>query len=108
MRAVSKALGAILAASALAGLGTAAAFTATSADAATSASTTSAATTAAAGDSPAGFNYGTDSWPTSVELSNPYREPVLWGPYGGYVGMAGNWARVEGCKTGNFLAWSSA
>ena len=22
--------------------------------------------------------------------------------------MAGNWARTEGCKTGNFLAWSSA
>ena len=22
--------------------------------------------------------------------------------------MAGNWARVEGCKTGNFLAWSAA
>ena len=21
--------------------------------------------------------------------------------------MAGNWARMEGCKTGNFLAWSS-
>ena len=20
--------------------------------------------------------------------------------------MAGNWARTEGCKTGNFLAWS--
>ena len=55
----------------------------------------------------AGFSYGTDSWPTTVELSNPYREPVLWGPYGGYIGMAGNWARTEGCKTGNFLAWSA-
>ena len=106
MRAVSKALGAILTASALAGLGTAAAITASTADAATTATATTAASTAAAGDSPAGFIYGTDSWPTSVELSNPYREPVIWGPYGGYIGMAGNWARVEGCKTGNFLAWS--
>ena len=96
MRAVSKALGAILTASALAGLGTAAAITASTADAATTATATTAASTAAAGDSPAGFIYGTDSWPTSVELSNPYREPVIWGPYGGYIGMAGNWARVEG------------
>ena len=30
------------------------------------------------------------------------------GHYSGYIGMAGNWARTEGCKTGNFLAWSSA
>jgi len=107
MRSVSKALGAILTVSALAGLGTAAAFTTTSAEAATAASATTAARAVAAGDSPAGFSYGTDSWPTSIELSNPYREPVIWGPYGGYIGMAGNWARVEGCKTGNMLAWSA-
>src|SRR5579862_5414501 len=107
MRAVSKALGAILTVSALAGLGTAAAFGATSVGA-TSAAAATTAVAATAGDSPAGFSYGTDSWPTSVELSNPYREPVIWGPYGGYIGMAGNWARTEGCKTGNFLAWSSA
>jgi hypothetical protein len=108
MRTVSKALGAILAATALAGLSTAAAVSATSADAATTAGAAATAKVATAADSPAGFNYGTDSWPTSVELSNPYREPVIWGPYGGYVGMAGNWARTEGCRTGNFLAWSSA
>jgi hypothetical protein len=107
MRAVSRALGAILTVSALAGLGTGAAFTATSVGA-TSAAAATTAIAATAGDSPAGFNYGTDSWPTSVELSNPYREPVIWGPYGGYIGMAGNWARTEGCSTGNFLAWSSA
>jgi hypothetical protein len=104
MRAVSKALGAILTAGALAAAGPVGASAAT-ATAATTA--TAAAPAALAADSPAGFNYGTDSWPTSVELSNPYREPVLWGPYGGYVGMAGNWARVEGCKTGNMLAWSA-
>ena len=40
--------------------------------------------------------------------SSPYQEPVIGGNYGGYIGMAGNWARTEGCKTGNFLAWSPA
>jgi len=98
MRAVTKALGAILTAAALAAAGSAAA---------TAATTTTAAPSALAADSPSGFSYGTDSWPSNVELSNPYREPVLWGPYGGYIGMAGNWARVEGCKTGNMLAWSA-
>jgi len=92
MRAVSKALGAILTAAALA-VGVSV--------------TAVAAPSATAGDSPAGFIYGTDSWPTSIELSDPYREPVIWGPYGGYIGMAGNWARVEGCQTGNMLAWSA-
>ena len=98
MRAVTKALGAILTAAALAAAGSVAA---------TAATTTPAAPSALAADSPSGFSYGTDSWPSNVELSNPYREPVLWGPYGGYIGMAGNWARVEGCKTGNMLAWSA-
>jgi hypothetical protein len=97
MRAVSKALGAILTASALTGLGTAAAFAAT---------TTDAATATATATSNAGFAYGTDSWPTSVTGTSPYFEPVIGGHYSGYIGMAGNWARTEGCKTGNFLAWS--
>jgi hypothetical protein len=98
MRAITKALGAILTAGALAAAGSVAA---------TAATTTTAAPSALAADSPSsGFSYGTDSWPSNIELSNPYREPVLWGPYGGYIGMAGNWARVEGCKTGNMLAWS--
>ena len=102
MRAVSKALGAILTASALAGLSAVAAVAATSADAATTASTATAATTAS---SPT-FGYGTDSWPTTVTGNGPYKEPVIGGNYSGYIGMAGNWARVEGCKTGNFLAWN--
>jgi hypothetical protein len=101
MRAVSKAIGAILTASALAGLGTVAAFAATSADASTTAS-------AAATASSPSFGYGTDSWPTTVTGQGPYKEPVIGGNYNGYIGMAGNWARTEGCKTGNFLAWSSA
>src|SRR5580693_4389910 len=65
------------------------------------------AVAAQAGDSPAGFHFGTDSWPVSIPGKAPYTVPVTGGTYGGYIGMAGNWARVEGCKTGNFLAWSS-
>jgi hypothetical protein len=73
--------------------------------------TATATTTAAvlpAADSPAGFSYGTDSWPVSGTGSAPYKEPVIGGSYGGYIGMDGNWARREGCSTGNFLAYSSA
>jgi hypothetical protein len=64
------------------------------------------AVTAQAGDSPAGFNFGTDSSYVSVPGPAPYRNPVMGGNYGGYVGMVGNWARVEGCTTGNFLDFS--
>src|ERR1700749_998064 len=65
------------------------------------------AVSAQAGDSPAGFHFGTDSWPVPIPGKAPYTVPVTGGTYGGYIGMAGNWARVEGCKTGNFLAWSA-
>ena len=65
-----------------------------------------AAAMAVASDSPAGFWYGTDSWPMPIGGKGPYNEPSIGGRYGGYIGMAGNWARVEGCHTGNFLAWS--
>ena len=59
-------------------------------------------------DSPAGFYYGTDSWPIAINSPPPYREPVLSSRpvYGGYIGMAGNWARWSGC--GGNIAWSSA
>jgi len=68
-----------------------------------------AATQAATAASPGGgFAYGTDSWPMSVTGSGPYNEPVLGGSYSGYMGMAGNWARWGGCKTGNMLAWAPA
>jgi hypothetical protein len=103
MRTVLKALGAGLLLAATAA-GTAAVTGATS-------TTAQAATTAVvrpAADSPAGFSYGSDSWPVSGTGSAPYKEPVTGGSYGGYIGMAGNWARTEGCKTGNFLAYSSA
>jgi hypothetical protein len=62
-------------------------------------------------DGPAGFWYGSDSWPIPVTGSatgdTPYKNPAIGGGYGGYVGMAGNWARWQGCGSGNFLAWSS-
>ena len=61
---------------------------------------------APAGDSPAGFWYGTDSWPISIS-GNPYEEPKGLGRYGGYIGMTGSWSYWLGCK-GGFLAWSSA
>jgi hypothetical protein len=53
-----------------------------------------------------GFVYGTDSWPMTVTGTGPYKEPVIGSNYGGYMGMAGNWARTEGCKTGNMYAWT--
>jgi len=56
------------------------------------------------GDRPAGFNYGTDSFPITVTGSAPYAEPVLGSPYGGYIGMIGNWATWQHC--GDKLAWS--
>ena len=54
-----------------------------------------AATTTAmrpAGDGPAGFWWGTDSWPVKVTGNPPYSMPYLGGAYGGYIGMTGNWA----------------
>src|SRR6266567_8022873 len=53
----------------------------------------------AAADSPAGFWYGTDSTTISIGGPAPYTEPVIGGPYGGYIGMTGNWATWQGCRT---------
>jgi hypothetical protein len=99
MRAVSKALGAIL---------TAAALTAAAPLAASAATGSPAASTAHAADGPSGFYYGTDSLPAAVTGNGPYFTPVIGSGYGGFLGMAGNWARMEGCTTGNFLNWSAA
>jgi hypothetical protein len=55
-------------------------------------------------DRPAGFLYGTDSFPIAIKGSAPYREPVLGSPYGGYIGMTGNWAQWQHC--GDHSAWS--
>jgi hypothetical protein len=41
-----------------------------------------------------------------VTGAGPYREPVTGGSYGGYIGMAGNWAHWQGCGGG--LVWSAA
>lgn len=67
--------------------------------------TSAGAPSVAAGDSPAGFWYGTDSTTVTISGSAPYQEPVIGGSYGGYVGMAGNWAHMLGC--GGKIVWSS-
>ena len=59
----------------------------------------------AAGDSPPGFWYGTDSFTMPVTGTGPYKEPVIGGNYGGYIGMTGNWAHWQGC--GGELVWSA-
>jgi hypothetical protein len=59
-----------------------------------------------AGDRPPGFWWATDSRPVAVPGGAPYRMPHLGGAYGGYIGMAGNWAYWLGCK-GGFIASSS-
>jgi hypothetical protein len=48
-------------------------------------------------DNPAGYWYGTDSSQMNISGSVPYQVPAIGGTYGGYIGMAGNWARWAGC-----------
>jgi hypothetical protein len=60
---------------------------------------------AMANDTPRGFWYGSDSQFMHVPGSGPYREPVIGGSYGGYIGMAGSWAWWLHCH-GAFMAWS--
>jgi hypothetical protein len=57
-------------------------------------------------DGPAGFWYGTDSRTIAISGSAPYSEPVIGGPYGGYMGMTGNWANLEDCH--KIVVWSAA
>ncbi|MGN6791281.1 MAG: hypothetical protein ACTHJW_02705, partial [Streptosporangiaceae bacterium] len=64
-----------------------------------------AARTTAAGDTPPGFWFGTDSFTMSVTGTGPYNEPLIGGSYGGYTGMAGNWAHWQGCS--GKLVWST-
>jgi len=67
-----------------------------------------AASAAPAGDGPAGFWWGTDSFPVSVPGSAPYSMPFLGGAYGGYIGMTGNWAYWQGCSgSEHFIAFSA-
>lgn len=56
-------------------------------------------------DSPAGFWYGTDSRTITIPGPAPYREPVIGGAYGGYIGMTGNWANLAGCH--KIVVWSA-
>ena len=71
-------------------------------------------TTASAGDPRSRFWHGTDSFTMAVTgtgppgrplASGPYIQPVIGGTYGGYTGMAGNWAHWQGC--GGKLVWSA-
>jgi hypothetical protein len=71
----------------------------------TAAVTALAAAPAGAADKPAGFWYGTDSRTVTVTGSAPYKMPVLGGPYGGYIGMTGNWANLAGCH--KIVVWSA-
>ncbi len=51
-----------------------------------------------------GFWSGTDSNYISIPGPAPYREPVIGGSYGGYIGMIGNWAAWQRC--GGEVVWS--
>ena len=64
-----------------------------------------AAANIAAGDSPPGFWYGSDSTGMHVPGSGPYKEPVIGGYYGGYMGMVGSWSVMRHCQ-GASLVWS--
>ena len=54
------------------------------------------------------FWSGTDSNYIAIPHPSgaPYREPAIGGSYGGYIGMIGNWAHMEGC--GGIVVWSKA
>src|ERR1700757_3252092 len=72
------------------------------------AASASAVTAVPAGDGPAGFWWGTDSFPVTVPGSAPYQMPYLRGAYGGYIGMTGNWAYWLGCSgQEHFIAFSA-
>jgi hypothetical protein len=58
-------------------------------------------------DSQSLFWEGTDSHPVAISGSAPYSEPAIGGLYGGYIGMAGNWAKWAGCQ-GKLVVWSPA
>jgi hypothetical protein len=90
----------------LAGMGSAVA-DATGITSTASAATGSSAGSAASAANATGFIYGSDSFPVPVTGSAPFPMTHLSGSYGGYMGMAGNWARQLSCSTGNFLAYAS-
>jgi hypothetical protein len=71
-----------------------------------SAATDASVATDASAANATGFIYGSDSWPVPITGKAPLPMTHLSGSYGGYMGMAGNWARQLSCSTGNFLAWA--
>jgi len=66
-----------------------------------------AATAATSADAPAGFWYGTDSNYIAIPGPAPYKMPAIGGSYGGYIGMAGNWAAWQHCGR-RVVVWSKA
>jgi hypothetical protein len=78
-----------------------------SASASSTARNSTARSSTARSDSPARFWSGTDSHTIAISGSAPYSEPAIGGRYGGYIGMAGNWAKWAGCR-GKIVVWSSA
>jgi hypothetical protein len=52
------------------------------------------------------FWSGTDSTGMAIPGPAPFREPVIGGAYGGYIGMIGNWAAWQHC--GGKVVWSGA
>jgi hypothetical protein len=60
--------------------------------------------TAATATATTGFWSGTDSNYITIPGPPPYREPVIGGSYGGYIGMIGNWASWQKC--GGRVVWS--
>lgn len=59
-----------------------------------------------AGAATTGFWNGTDSNNIAISGSAPYQTPAIGGPYGGYIGMVGNWAVREHCP-GTKVVWST-
>jgi hypothetical protein len=84
----------------------AAAAAALSAIPAATAAAAAAGAAAVRGDRPGGFWYGTDSRTITITGSEPYKEPVIGGRYGGYFGMGGNWANLQNCH--KIVVWSAS
>jgi hypothetical protein len=55
-----------------------------------------------------GFWAGTDSSYIAIPGPAPYDEPAIGGPYGGYIGMIGNWASWQHCTGSGRVVFSHA
>jgi hypothetical protein len=105
LRRISAAGGLILGGAAMLAATSAVGADASASTAQTTAARTAAASAGASAEGPSGFWYGTDTNYISIPGKGPYTEPAIGGTYGGYIGMAGNWAKWQGCK-GDTARWS--